>query len=104
MAFTNGHLLFAFFLMPLMAGVLLLFLKYVSGMELGGRAILYFIFAGTILGGFGVLVYTMNLFWLPEAIGLALLVISIFMITLIYFAGNMGAKKFVSVSGGAKYQ
>ena len=41
-------------------GILLVFLKYVSGMELGRRMILYFIFAGIILGGFGVLVYTIK--------------------------------------------
>ena len=104
MAFTNGHLLFAFFMMPLMAGILLVFLKYVSGMELGRRMILYFIFAGIILGGFGVLVYTINLFWLPEAIGLALLVISILMVTVAYFAGNKAARTFAPASSGAKSQ
>ena len=88
MAFTDGHLLFVFFLMSLVAGILLIFLKYVSGMELGRRLILYFIFAGTVLGGFGVLAYTLTLLWLPEAIGLALLVIAILMVTVAYFAGN----------------
>lgn len=101
MAFTNGHLLFVFFMMPLMAGILLVFMKYVSGMEMERKTILYLVFAGIILGGFGVLAYTINLFWLPEAIGLALLVISILMITVVYFIANKG-KVFAITSNDAK--
>ncbi|MEM3256315.1 MAG: hypothetical protein QW525_04855 [Thermoplasmatales archaeon] len=92
MAFMNGHLVFAFFMMPLIAGILLVFLKYVSGMELITRVILYIIFAGIVLGGFGVLVYTMTLFWQIQAIGVALLVISILLLTAAYFAVNKPAK------------
>ncbi|MGC8609426.1 MAG: hypothetical protein ACP5UV_06110, partial [Thermoplasmata archaeon] len=84
MAFTNGHLLFVFFLMPLLAGIILVFMHYVTGMETGKKSVLYFIFAGTTLGAFGVLAYMLTLFWLPEAIGLALIVIAIFLISAMF--------------------
>lgn len=77
MAYTDGHLLFAFFMMPLLAGIILVFMHYVSGMNTGKRMTLYFVFSGTIIGGFGLLTYVLTLYWLPEAIGLALLVIAI---------------------------
>lgn len=103
MAFTNGHLLFAFFMMPLIAGILLIFMKFISGMELARRLILYFVFAGTIIGGFGVLVYTINLYWLPEAIGLALLVISVLLITAVYFVENKQAKTISPAAGRTEH-
>ena len=84
MAFTNGHLLFVFFLMPLLAGIILVFMHYISGMERGRKSVLYFIFAGTIIGAFGVLTYTLTLIWLPEAIGLVLIIIAIFLMSALF--------------------
>ncbi|MGC8505610.1 MAG: hypothetical protein ACP5NK_02750 [Thermoplasmata archaeon] len=81
MAFTDGHLLFAFFLMPLMAGILLLIMHYIKEFNTERRLITYFIIAGTIIGGFGVLEYVMTLSWVVESIGLALLIIAIIIIT-----------------------
>ena len=84
MAFTNGHLLFVFFLMPLLAGIILVFMHYISGMEKERKSVLYFIFAGIIIGAFGVLTYTLTLIWLPEAIGLILIVIAIFLMSALF--------------------
>ncbi len=81
MAFIDGHLLFAFFLMPVLAGILLVFMYYLSEIEFGKKTVLYFIFGGTVLGAFGVLTYTLTLFWIPEAIGLAMIVVAILIIT-----------------------
>ena len=84
MAFTNGHLLFVFFMMPLLAGIILVFMHYISGMEKERKSVLYFVFAGTIIGAFGVLTYTLTLIWLPEAIGLVLIVIAIFLMSALF--------------------
>ena len=81
MAFTDGHLLFAFFLMPLVAGIILLIMHYIKGFNTERRLITYFIIAGTIIGGFGVLEYVMTLSWAVEALGLALLIIAIIIAT-----------------------
>ena len=81
MAFTDGHLLFAFFLMPLVAGILLLTMHYIKEFNTEKRLITYFIIAGTIIGGFGVLEYVITLSWVVEAIGLALLIIAIIITT-----------------------
>lgn len=104
MAFTNGHLLFAFFMMPLVAGLLLIFLKYSPGIYAGKRLFLYLIYAGTAIGGFGVLVYTINLYWLPEAVGLSLLVISVLLLTALYLSENRKYTSSVSASETAKAQ
>lgn len=81
MAFTDGHLLFAFFMMPLLAGIILIMIHYVHDNEKERRIIVYLIGAGTIIGAFGLLTYVITLFWLPEAIGLSLLVIAIIITT-----------------------
>ncbi len=81
MAFTDGHLLFAFFLMPLVAGILLLTMHYIKEFNTEKRLITYFIIAGTIIGGFGVMEYVITLSWVVEAIGLALLIIAIIITT-----------------------
>jgi hypothetical protein len=81
MAFTDGHLLFAFFLMPLLAGIILLLIHYVKAHETEKRIIVYFIGAGTVIGAFGLLAYVLTLYWIVEAIGLALLIIAIILIT-----------------------
>jgi len=81
MAFTDGHLLFAFFMMPLLAGIILIIMHYIQNNEKERRIIVYFIGAGTTISAFGVLAYVITLFWLPEAIGLALLVVAIIITT-----------------------
>lgn len=75
MAYTNGHLLFAFFMMPLMAGISLFSIRYAKDCSLK-KASIYLTFAGTIVGGIGVLYYIINLQWGLEAIGLGMLVLS----------------------------
>ncbi len=76
MAYTNGHLLYAFFMMPLMAGVSLFSIRYAKDCGLK-KASMYLSFAGTILGGIGVLYYVISLQWALEAFGLGILVISL---------------------------
>lgn len=84
MAFTDGHLLFAFFMMPLLAGIILLIIHYIEGHETEKRITVYFIVAGTVIAAFGVLAYVITLFWIPEAIGLSLLVIAIIIVTITF--------------------
>ena len=91
MEFTDGHLLFAFFLMPLLAGIILLFMNYERGYNTEKKVITYFIIAVTIIGAFGVMEYAITLFWLVEAIGLALLIIAIILIT--YTIGKSAREK-----------
>ena len=38
--------------------------------------------AGTVIGAFGVMEYMLTLFWVVEAIGLALLILAVILITL----------------------
>ena len=82
LAFTDGHLLFAFFLMPLLAGIILVLMRYLRGQEKEKRIITYLIMAGTVIGAFGVMEYMLTLFWVVEAIGLALLILAVILITL----------------------
>ncbi len=92
MAFTDGHLLFAFFLMPLVAGILLLIMHYIKDFNMEKTLITYFIIAGTIIGGFGVMEYVITLSWVVEAIGLALLIIAIIITT--YTFGKSETEKY----------
>ncbi len=82
LAFTDGHLLFAFFMMPLVAGIILVLMRYLKEQETEKRVITYLIMAGTVTGAFGVMEYMLTLFWVIEAIGLALLILAIILITL----------------------
>ena len=77
MAFTDGHLLFAFFMLPLLAGIILVFMHAVKGQETLKHITVYFMAAGTIIGAFGVVTYVLTLFWYVEAVGIALLIIAI---------------------------
>ncbi|MHB1439308.1 MAG: hypothetical protein ACYCSO_00195 [Cuniculiplasma sp.] len=101
MAFTNGHLLFAFFMMPLLAGIILVIMHYIQENERERRIIVYFIGAGTIIGAFGLLTYVITLFWVPEAIGLSLLVIAI-IITTFTMARSSISKKNTVMSSSVK--
>ncbi len=81
LAFTNGHLIFSFFLMPLIAGIILVLLHYVSGLERGKQLAMLFIFSGALIAAQGVLIYTMTLSWGVEAIGVVLLIIAMIIIS-----------------------
>ena len=81
-AFTNGHLLFAFFLMPLLAGILLVFIYFVREQNTLKNIIVAFAGTGTTIGAFGVLVYTITLSWYVEATGLAMVILAILLIAI----------------------
>ena len=92
MAFTNGHLLFVFFLLTLIAGIFIA-LKWFDGDSrfkpyIGGLAI-----AGIVIGSEGLLVYTMLLSWILEAIGLWLLTISVVLVPVSMYEYNIHASK-----------
>lgn len=79
MAYTDGHLLLVFFMLTLVAGVFVTlkwfdgdarFKPYISGLAI----------AGTVIGCEGLLIYTMLLSWIVEAIGLWLITIAIVLI------------------------
>ena len=79
MAYTNGHLLLVFFMLTIVAGIFIV-LKWFNGDErfrpyIGGLAI-----AGIVIGCEGLLIYTMLLSWVIEAIGLWLLVIAVVLV------------------------
>lgn len=76
MAYTDGHLLFVFFLLTIAAGVLAALYLYGGDRKLNLYASGLTI-AGIVIGFEGLLVYTMTLAWIIEAIGLWLIVISI---------------------------
>ena len=82
LAYMNGHLMFAFFLMPVLAvlllGVILFIKKGSKYTDIGA----YLSIAGTILGAAGVMVYLVTLSWYIEAAGLILVVFA--MIFLLY--------------------
>ena len=84
MAFTDGHLLFAFFLMPLLAGIILVFIHFIKEHDMMKKTVAFFAGAGITIGGLGVLVYTMTLSWYIEAIGLGLVIVSILIMTLLF--------------------
>lgn len=75
-AFLDGHMLFTFFLVTVIAGVILAILHYgiYSAMS---RYIAALIIGGLVIGAEGVLIYTMTLSWIIEAIGLILIVAAI---------------------------
>ncbi len=95
MAFTDGHLLFAFFLMPLLAGIILVFIHFVKEQDNAKKIVSLFAGSGITIGGLGVLVYTMTLSWYVEAIGLALIIVSILIMT-ITFTMNFSGKSMTS--------
>ena len=82
MAYTDGHLLFAFFMLPLLAGIILVFMYAVKGQETLKRITVYFMAAGAIIGAFGVVTYVLTLFWYVEATGIALLIVAIILMAI----------------------
>ncbi len=81
MAFTNGHLLYTFFLLVIVAGFFAVAYYIAKSNEIKLRAPSYLAITGIVLGFEGLLVYMVTLSWIIEAIGLWLLVISIAYLT-----------------------
>jgi len=98
MAYTNGHLLYAFFMMPLIAGSLILVYRYAPTARIKLISA-YLTFFGSVIGGFGLIYYVINLHWVLEAIGLALIVISVAISSVSFFMIGSENKKTVSISG-----
>ena len=94
MAFTDGHLLFAFFIMPLLAGIILVFIHFMKEQDNVKKIVAAFAGSGITIGGFGVLVFTMTLSWYVEAIGLALVIVSILIMTISFTMSSSG--KFIN--------
>lgn len=87
MAFTNGHLLYAFFLLVVAAGVLMIIYWYRGNIKLRSP-IAGIMIAGIIIGGEGLLIYVMLLQWIVEAIGLCLIVLSIILVPISLATGS----------------
>lgn len=75
-AFLDGHMLFTFFLVTVIAGVILVAMHY-GVFSKFANYLSAFIIGGIVIGAEGVLIYTMTLSWTIEAIGLILIVIAI---------------------------
>ncbi|MCL5785386.1 MAG: hypothetical protein M1151_01795 [Candidatus Thermoplasmatota archaeon] len=72
-AFLNGHMLFTFFLITVIAGVVVTIMHYGIHPRMSNY-IASLVIAGTVIGSEGVLIYTMTLAYQVEAIGLILIV------------------------------
>lgn len=77
MAYTNGHLMFAFFFMPLLAGLVLALLLFIKQDSRYANFSTYLFLTGTALGAEGVLIYLITLSWYVEAIGIAIIVLAL---------------------------
>ncbi len=81
-AYTDGHLMFAFFFLVVVAGMLVASYYVNKGDNTYFKASGYFAIAGMVLGFEGLLVYIMTLNWVTEAVGIVLLFISLALATL----------------------
>jgi len=81
MAFTNGHLLYTFFMLVIVAAFFAIAYYFAKNDEKKLRVPTYFAIAGIVIGFEGLLVYVMTLSWIVEAIGLWLLFISMAYLT-----------------------
>ncbi len=77
MAFTNGHLLYTFFMLVIIASLFMVLYYLGKDNERALRLPSYIAIAGIAIGFEGLLVYVMTLSWIVEAIGLWLIFISI---------------------------
>jgi len=77
MAFTNGHLLYTFFMLVIIASLFAVLFYLGKDNERALRLPSYIAIAGIAIGFEGLLVYVMTLSWIVEAIGLWLIFISI---------------------------
>lgn len=75
-AFLDGHMLFTFFLVTVIAGVILTIMHF-GFYERMSRYISALVIGGIVIGGEGVIIYTMTLSWAVEAVGLILIVAAI---------------------------
>ncbi len=92
MAYTNGHLLYAFFMMPIIAGALILIYRYSSTAKIKLLSA-YLTLTGVVIGGFGLIYYVINLHWVLEAIGLAFVVLAVGVSALSFFIGESSRKQ-----------
>lgn len=76
MAFTNGHLLYTFFMLVIAAAFFVILFYFAKNSEKKLRAPSYIAIAGMVVGFEGLLVYVLTLSWIVEAIGLWLLFFS----------------------------
>jgi hypothetical protein len=81
-AYTDGHLMFAFFFLVVVAGILLASFYLNKGDHKYFKLASYFAVGGMIIAFEGLLVYVMTLNWVTEAIGIVLLFISLAMATI----------------------
>ncbi|MGC8562833.1 MAG: hypothetical protein ACP5NO_06530 [Thermoplasmata archaeon] len=76
MAYTDGHLLYVFFMLVIAAAFFAILFYFARNNEKKLRGPSYFAIAGMVFGFEGLLVYVLTLSWIAEAIGLWLLFIS----------------------------
>lgn len=81
MAFMNGHLLYPFFMLVIVAAFFMVGYYLFKNMDNVPILPSYLALSGIVLGYEGLLIYTMTLSWIVEAIGLCLLFISLAYIT-----------------------
>ena len=86
-AFSRAHLIFAFYLLPIVAGSILAAHATLKGNIVGNKAGLitkissYLFFFGLVVASDGVIVWTLTADqWLPFVIGISLILVSIFLI------------------------
>ncbi|KAA8923529.1 hypothetical protein [Thermoplasma sp.] len=97
MAYTNGHLLYAFFMMPLIAGTLILIYRYAPTARVKILSS-YLTVIGSVIGGFGLIYYVINLHWILEAIGLAFILLAIAVSSISFFITSSKEKESLNIS------
>lgn len=85
MAYTDGHLMLAFFFLVVMAGMLVAAFHFNKKDSKYFRTSAMFAIAGMAIGFEGLLVYVMTLNWVVEAVGIWLLFISMVISLFPYF-------------------
>lgn len=85
LAYIDGHMLFVFFLLTVAAAVLVAVYLYGGNLKLKSY-ISGLTIAGIVIGYEGLLIYTMTLSWIVEAIGLWLIVIAVVLIPVSMFS------------------
>ena len=76
-AYMNGHLVFAFFLMPLLAAIILAISYVLEKEDKLSKINAYIYFAGIIFGADGLLIYVLTLQPLVEEFAMALIIIAL---------------------------
>ncbi len=91
-AYTDGHLMLAFFFLVVLAGMLVATYYVNTGDSRYFRFSSYFGIAGMVVGFEGLIVYVMTLAWVVEAIGIWLLFISMVLAAAPYFSKKEAVK------------